>query len=298
MTVTRSNFANLLAPGLATVYFNEFNSYEKEWPKLVKQRDSKKSIEEDQLVVGLGIMNQKTEGASVAYEDIAQGYKTTYTHTTFAKAIRITEEMYEDDLYDVMNDMSSALARSAHQRMEVDAANILNNAFSTTTGLGADGVSLINSSHTLSVGGTQSNALSASADLDASSLQEAIQVIETAADERGLNVALTPKLLVVPPALQWTAYELLKSEFKPGTADNEENALKSKGMQFVVNHFLTDTDAWFVLASEHKLKWWNRVPMQFFRGSDFDTGDAKFRARVRYSKGFSDFRGVAGSPGV
>lgn len=297
MTVTRSNFANLLAPGLATVYFNEFNSYEKEWPKLVKQRDSKKSIEEDQLVVGLGIMNQKTEGASVAYEDIAQGYKTTYTHSTFAKAVRITEEMYEDDLYDVMNDMTSALARSANHRMETDGANILNNAFSTSF-TGADGLPLISSAHVLSVGGTQSNALTASADLDASSLQEAIQVIETCQDERGLNVALMPKLLVVPPALQWTAYELLRSEFKPGTADNEENALKSKGMQFVVNHFLTDTDAWFVLAAEHKLKWWNRVPMQFFRGSDFDSGDAKFKARVRYSKGFSDWRGIAGSPGV
>lgn len=298
MTVTRGNFANLLLPGLATVYFNEFDSYDKEYPLIFKERDSQKDREEDQLIVGVGLMNKKTEGASVAYEDIAQGYKTTYTHNTFAKAIRVTEEMWEDDLYDVMNEMSTALARGAVQRMETDGASVLNNAFSTTTGLGADGVSLINSAHVLSVGGTQSNALAASADLDVSSLQEAIQVIETCLDERSLNVALRPKLLVVPPALQWTAYELLKSEFKPYTADNESNALTKKGLSFTVNHYLTDTDAWFLLAGEHKLKWWNRVPMQFFRGSDFDTGDAKFKARIRYSNGFSDWRGVAGSPGV
>lgn len=296
MTVLRANFAELLEPGLAQVFFNEFQRYAPEYDKICNVSDSKKQFEETLQVVGLGIMNSKAEGVGVSYEDISQGYKQTYTHTTYAKAIRITKEMYEDDMYGVMKDLTSALARSAYQRIEVESANVLNNAFTGTAG--ADGASLISAAHTLSIGGTQSNALAAHADLSAASLQEAIQVIEDTQDEKGLNVALRPKLLVCTTGNQWTGHELLKSMYKPGTTDNEVNALLEKNIQYTVNHYLTDADSWFLLADEHKVNFfWRRKP-EFFKGNDFDTQDAKFQAAMRFSVGFSDFRGVTGDTGA
>jgi len=296
MTVLRNNFGELLEPGLATVFFHEFDRYDPEWKKILKEKQSQKKFEEELLVTGLGIMGTKTEGSSVSFEDISQGFKQTYTHDTFAKAIRISQEMYEDDLYGIMTDMTVSLARSAMQREEVSGANILNNAFSGTAG--SDSNQLIASDHNLSVGGTQSNELStASVDLSVASLQEAIEVIENTKDERDLNVALRPKLLVVPTALQWTAKELLGSEYKPEVANNDVNALMGKGLQFTVNHYLTDADAWFLLADEHKLCRFSRTPLSFYKGNDFDTDDVKFKARMRYSTGFSDWRGVTGSAG-
>lgn len=298
MTVARSGFSALLTPGLHAVFLNEFKTWSPEYTQIMNVETSAKQLEQDVLLTGLGTMGEKTEGSSVAYEDISQGYTTTYTHATYEKGVRITQEMYEDDLYGPMKKLTTALARSAKQRMEVNGANVLNNAFSTTTGLGADGLCLINSAHVLSVGGTQSNALSAAADLTTSSLQEAINVIEGCQDEKGLNVALKSKLLVVPYTLQFTASELLDSQYKPGVADNDINALRNKGLTFTVNHYLTDNDAWFLLAEEHKLNWFWRVPLQFFKGNDFDTDDCKVKARMRFSAGFSDWRGVAGSAGV
>lgn len=297
MTVLRANFGELLEPGLAAVFYHEFERWAPEWPAILKEKQSAKKFEEELFVVGLGIAGSKNEGVAVSYEDLAQGYKKTFTHTTYAKAIRISQEMYEDDLYGIMSDMTTSLARSLMQREEVDAANILNNAFSTSY-TGPDGAALISASHTLSVGGTQSNALSAASDLSASSLQEAIGIIEKAKDEKGLNIAMKATTLVVPPDLQWTAAELLESAYLPGTANNEINAIRGKGLKYVVNHYLTDTDAWFLLADEHKLRRYTRIPRTFFKGSDFDTDDCKFKARERYSTGFSDWRGVTGSAGV
>lgn len=297
MTVSRAGFAELLAPGLAHVFFHDIKTWSPQYKEILNVNSSKRNKEEDLEVVGLGVMNSVGEGTSTPYDDIYQGWKATYTHSTFRKGIRITQEMIEDDQYDVMKSLTVALARSARQRIEVDSANVLNNAFSASfTGL--DGVSLINASHVLKVGGTQSNALSANADLTPSSLQEAIQVIEDCLDERSLNIALTAKLLVVPTAGQWTAGELLESVQKPGTTDNEINVLANKSLTYTVNRYLTDTDAWFVLADEHKLNMYERVPLGFFKGNDFDTFDAKFSGRMRYSVGWSSWRGVTGSPGV
>ncbi len=297
MTVLRANFGELLEPGLRKVFFNEFDRWEKEYDKICHVNTSKKKFEEDLMVVGLGIMPEKLEGVGTSYEDISQGYKKTYTHSTFSKGIRITQEMYEDDLYGIMKDLTGALARSAQQRKEVDIANIYNRAFNATY-TGPDGLNLIDNAHALSIGGTQSNALTTEADLDAASLQEALGVLESAKDEKGLNIALRGKTLVVPSDLQYTAYELLKSEFKPGTADNEVNAVGAKGLQFFVNHYLTDSDAWFVLADNHKVNLFDRVPISFYKGSDFDTDDCKFKSRMRYSSGWSDWRGVVGSEGA
>jgi phage major head subunit gpT-like protein len=297
MTVARAGFSELLAPGLAHVFFQDIETWAPQYKEILKVRGSKRNKEEDLEIVGLGIMDQKAEGTSTAYDDILQGFKATYTHNTYAKAIRITQEMIEDDQYDVMKDMTVALARSAKQRLEVDAANILNNAFSSSfTGL--DGVSLINSAHVLKAGGTQSNALSANADLSAASLQEATQVLEDCQDERSLNIALTPKLLVVPTAGQWTAGELLESVKKPGNANNEINVLADKELGYTINRFLTDTDSWYLLADEHKLMMYERVPLSFFKGNDFDTFDCKYAARMRYQVGWSSWRGVTGSAGA
>lgn len=300
-TILRANFGELIAPGLASVFFNEFDRWDKEWPLILKERDSKKKFEEELLITGMGIMDAKAESVPVTYDVISQGYKKTFTHTTFSKAIRISMEMYEDDLYGVMRDMTAALARTGLQRQEVDAANVLNNSFSSTAGtsdLGPDGVSLINSAHVLSVGGTQSNAMAANADLAVASLQEAIGILEKCKDERNLNIALKASTLVVPPDLQWVAAELLGSEYKPGTADNEVNAIKGKGLKYTVNHYLTNTNAWFLLADEHKLRRFTRVPLQFYKGNDFDTDDAKFKARMRYSVGATDWRGITGNAGT
>jgi phage major head subunit gpT-like protein len=296
MTVLRANFANLLYPGLRAVFFHEYDVWTKEYPKLFNVLTSKRKYEEDQLLVGVGAMPTKNEGVGVSYEDPSQGYKTTYTHTTYAKGIRITQEMMEDDLYDIMKAMTTALARSALQRQEVEAANVFNNAFSTSF-TGTDGAALLSASHTLSVGGTQSNLVTA-ADLSAASLQDALETLEGCLDEKGLNIALRAKTLVVPIQEQWTAFELTKSEYKPGTADNEVNAVLAKGLGTEVNHYLTDSDAWFVLAEGHKLNFFNRRPLSFFKGNDFDSQDAKFQGSMRFSVGWSDWRGVTGSAGA
>jgi phage major head subunit gpT-like protein len=297
MTVSRGGFSELLAPGLAEVFFHDIETWQPKYKEIVNVKGSKRNKEEALNVVGLGTMDAVSEGISTPYDDIYQGWKDSKTHTTFRKGVRITQEMIEDDQYDVMKNLVLALARSARQRVEVDAADMLNNAFSSSfTGL--DGVSLVNASHVLKIGGTQSNALSAHADLTPSSLQEAIQVLEDCKDERGLNIALRAKLLVVPTGLQFTAAELLESVQKPGTMDNEINALANKGLTYTYSPYLTDTDAWFVLADEHKLTMWDRVPLGFFKGNDFDTFDCKFSARMRYSMTWLDWRGITGDQGV
>lgn len=294
MTVTRSTFSTLLEPGLAAVYFNEFDMYPLVYPKIFKVKTSEKASETVQHIVGVGLTPEKPIGVATTYEDIEIGWSKTFTHSTFSKGIRIVQELIEDDQYGVMEDMTATLARSARQRMEVDAADILNNAFSSSY-TGYDAVSLINSSHVNKIGGTWSNAISPTGDLSVSTLQDAIEVIETMTDERGLTLALRPKLLVVPPALQWTAAELLESVHKPGTADNEINSLRGKSLDYIVNPYLTDSGAWFVIADNHKLVYYERVPLQFYKGNDFDTDDAKFKNRFRKSQGWADARGVTGS---
>lgn len=294
MTVLRSGFTSLLEPGLAAVYFNEFDMYPLLYPEYLNVKTSTKAKETVQHIVGVGLTPEKPIGVATTYEDISEGWEKEFEMSTFSKGIRIVRELIEDDQYGMMTDMTAALARSARQRMEVDAASILNNAFSASY-TGPDGVSLINATHVNKAGGTYSNAISPTGDLSVTTLQDAIEVLETMTDEKGLTLAIRPKLLVVPPALQWGAAELLGSEKKPGTADNEINALRGKGIQFLVNPYLTDSGAWFLLGDMHKLIYWERSPLEFYKGNDFDTDDAKFKNRFRKSQGFADARGVTGS---
>lgn len=301
-TVTRSGISNLLELGLRAVFFNQIKQYEKMYDKVLNVEDSQKQTEYDLEVVGTSAWDPVNEGIGTGYESIEEGWKTTYTHVTFRKGIRCTAEAIEDELYGVLKKSAVSLARGAWQRVETDAADLFNNAFSTTAPRGstmADSVALISSSHTLKTGGTaQSNALAAAADLSPSSLQEAIKVLETAKDEKGIQLYMPATKLVVPTALKFTAEELTGSEYKPGTSDNEINAIKSQGLTYVANPFLTDEDAWFLLSDQHQLNFLWRVKPTFFKANDVDTQDFKCIGRMRYSLGASSWRGITGSAGA
>lgn len=302
MTVTRAGISNLLELGLRAVFFNQLKQYPKIYSQILNVEDSLKQSEYDLEIVGTSAWDPANEGTLTGYEDIEEGYKTTYTHVTFRKGIRCTAEAIEDELYGVLKKSAVALARGAWQRVETDAADLFNNAFTTTNPRGssmADSTALISSSHTLKTGGTaQSNALSAEADLSPSSLQEAIKILETTKDEKGIQLFMPAKKLIVPTTSKFLAEELLGSEFKPGTSDNEINAIQSQGMNYVASPFLTDEDAWFLLSDQHQLNFFWRVKPSFFKANDIDTQDFKCIGRMRYSLGASSWRGIVGSCGA
>ena len=299
MPLTTANFANLLFPGLKHVFYHDIETWKPEYSQYLKVDDSLRNYEYEQEIVGIGSMPQKAEGTPTIYYDPGQGYRKQFTHTTYSAGINITQEMYEDDLYGIMKDMTTSLARSARQRVEVQGASLLNNAFSSSY-TGPDGVALISASHVQSfgTGGTQGNALSAEQDLSASSLQEAVAVLEKCKDEQGLNLAFQADLLVVPTDNQFIAQQLLRSAYMPGTADNDINPVLAKNIKPMVCHYLTDTDSWFLLAGEHKLRYYWRRRLQFYKGNDFDTDNVKFKASMRLSTGFVTWRGVTGSQGA
>lgn len=228
----RSDFPDLLAEGLRTVLFEKFDSYPEEYKQIFNVQESKKSEEKDSAISGFGAMHIKEEGDPVFFDDPVQGYDVTYTHVTYALGFRVTREMWEDDLYGKIKKMPRALAKSARHTIEQTAANIFNNGF--TSGVGGDGKYLFATDHPLVGGGTYANRPAIAADLTVSSLQAAIQNMEETVDDRGLILAIKPKLLVVPPALKWTARELLDSALKPYTADNEKNAFLDEDLNYFV----------------------------------------------------------------
>jgi phage major head subunit gpT-like protein len=305
MAILRSSIPNLLEQGLHAVFFHAINQYPKIYDKIFNVVDSLKYQENDQQMVGVSAWDPVNESAPTGYEDISQGYENSYTHITFRKGIRASQEVIEDELYGVMKRPTVALARGAYQRCEQDAADVLNNAFSTLavgnyprgmSGGYADGVQLINAAHPLKTGGAaQGNTLAANADLSPSSLQEAIKVLESTKDEKGIQLYMPARKLVVPVALKFVAYELVKSEFKPQTSDNEANAFLAQDLTYVVNPFLTSTHSWFLLADQHELMFLWRIRPSFFRANDVDTQDFKCIGRMRYSVGASDWRGITGS---
>jgi hypothetical protein len=301
MPARTNGFSNLIAPGLSEVFFNKYKQWPWEYTSIFNVEDSKQAYEEDIEVAALGQLVQKGEGTPIAYDDPFQSGRKRYTHTTFGLGFRVTHELYEDDLYGVIKKMPQALARSAQQTIEVQAANVLNNAFNTTLGVGLDGASLISTAHPNSkgTGGPYSNRLTTDADLSVTSLQQLIQLMETMTDDRDINLMVKPKLLVITPSQKWMARELLQSEYKPHTADNEINALKEEGLQYMVSHFATDTNAVFLLGdkSDHYLKFYWRQKLQFDNDDDFDTGDAKFKATMRFAAGFTSWRGICGTSG-
>lgn len=300
MATFSSDMADLLAEGFRAILFDKFKSYPEEFSKIFNVLSSKNKDEKDSSVSGLGLFPVKQQGQSIYYDDPIQGYDVIYTHVAYALGFRVTFEMYEDDLYGKMKKMPNALGKSARHSVEQTSANIFNYGFVTTFNSGGDAKALFASDHPLTGGGTFANKPAIPADLTVSSLQAAIQSMEETTDDRGLLLSIKPKLLVVPPELKWTARELLGSKQKPYTADNELNAFLDEDLQYFVWHYLTDDDAWFLLSSkdDHELNFFWRKKLDTDHGVDFDSGDLKFKALMRFSVKWSDWRGTYGSPGA
>ena len=308
MAISRSQLLKELLPGLNALFGLEYNRYGEEHKEIYDVETSERSFEEETKLAGFGAAPVKSEGAAIAYDNAQEAFTSRYTHETIALGFSITEEAVEDNLYDSLSARyTKALARAMAYTKQVKAASVLNNGFSQNY-LGGDGVSLfgVNSGgsrvgHPLVNGSVNYNSPSVGVDLNETSLENAVIQIAAWTDERGLLIAARPKKLVIPPALQFVATRLLQTEARVGTADNDINALKSNGSipgGYTVNHFLTDSNAWFLLTDvPNGLKHFVRSPMKTGMDGDFDTGNVRYKARERYSFGYSDALGIWGSAG-
>jgi hypothetical protein len=302
MAITRSQLLKELEPGLNALFGMEYDRYDNEHTEIFDTENSDRAFEEEVMLSGFGQAPVKGEGAAISYDTAGEAFTSRYTHETIALAFAITEEAVEDNLYDKLSSRyTRALARSMSNTKQVKAASVLNNAFSSSYP-GGDTVSLINSAHPTTGGGNWSNTLATAADLNETSLEQAIIDIAAFIDERGLKIAVRGMKLIIPSALQFTAERILKSEQRVSTADNDINALKSGGYMpqgFTVNHFLTDPDAWFIKTdAPNGMKHFVRSPIKTAMEGDFETGNARYKARERYSFGWSDPRAMYGSPGA
>lgn len=302
MAITRSQLLKELEPGLNALFGMEYDRYDNEHAEIFDTETSERAFEEEVMLAGFGQAPVKGEGSAITYDTAGESYTARYTHDTIALAFAITEEAVEDNLYDKLSARyTRALARSMSNTKQVKGASVLNNAFSSSY-LGGDGVSLINSSHPTFGGGTFSNTPTTQADLNETSLEQALIDIAAFIDERGLKIALRGMKLIINPALQFTAERILKSEQRVSTADNDINALRSGGylpQGFTVNHFLTDPDAFFIKTdAPNGLKHFVRSPLKTAMEGDFETGNARYKARERYSFGWSDPRALYASQGA
>jgi hypothetical protein len=301
MVMTRSQQLKQLVPGLNALFGLEYSRYENEHTEIYDTESSDRSFEEDVKLSGFGAAPVKTEGAAIDYDNGQEIWTARYNHETIAMGFSITEEAMEDNLYEQLSTRyTKALARSMAYTKQVKAAYPLNNGFSAyTTG---DGVALFSTAHPLVSGGTNANEPATAADLNETSLEDAVINIAAWTDERGLLIAARPRKLIVPPALMFTATRLLETEQRVGTADNDLNALKNNGSipeGYRVNHFLTDPDAWFLKTDcPNGAKYFQRSAMTTGMDGDFDTGNVRYKARERYSFGFTDPLGFYGSPGA
>jgi hypothetical protein len=301
MAITRAQLAKELEPGLNALFGLEYDRYEREHSEIFDEESSDRAFEEEVMLAGFSTAPVKAEGAAITFDDAQETYTARYTHETIALAFSITEEAVEDNLYDrLAARYTRALARSMSQTKQVKAASILNNAFSTSYPVG-DGAALCSSSHP-AISGNQRNQLSTAADLNETSLEQMLIDIAGLTDERGLKIAVRGMKLMIPKELQFVAERVLNSNLRPGTADNDVNAMKSMGMLpdgAVVNHFLTDTDAYFVKTdAPNGFKLFQRTPLRTAMDGDFDTGNMRYKARERYSFGVSDWRCVFGTAGA
>ena len=305
MAISRAQLAAELEPGLNALFGMEYDQYNQEYAEIFSIEDSSKAFEEEVLIVGFGSAPDKSEGAGVVFDNASESYTARYTHDTVALAFALTEEAVEDNLYDSLGKRyTKALARSMANTKEVKGANVLNNAYSSSY-TGGDGVSLVNTAHPLAGGGTDANRASTMADLNETSLEAALVDIATFTDDRGLQISVQPTQIVVPPQLVFIADRILNSPQRSGTADNDINAIKNTGVLpggYSVNHYLTDEDAWFVLTSVTEsgegLKMFQRTSMETNMEPDFSTGNIRYKARERYSFGWSNWRGIYGSQGA
>ena len=302
MAISRAQLLKELLPGLNALFGLEYAKYGEEHKEIYETETSERSFEEETKLSGFSAAPVKNEGSAIAYDNAQEAWTARYTHETIAMGFSITEEAVEDNLYDSLSSRyTKALARGMAYTKQVKAAYVLNNAFSGGPTYG-DGQVLCSTAHPLVSGGTNSNTPSTPADLNETSLENAVIQIAAWTDERGLLIAAKPKKLIVPPSLMFVATRLLETELRVGTNDNDINALKNNGSipeGYTVNHFLTDTNAWFLTTDvPNGMKHFVRVPLQNSMDGDFDTGNVRYKARERYSFGVSDPLGIFGSPGA
>ena len=305
MAISRAQLAKELEPGLNSLFGLSYDEYNNEYEEIFSVEDSNRAFEEEVLITGFGSAPTKTEGQGVSFDNASESYSARYTHDTVALAFALTEEAVEDNLYDSLGKRYvKALAKSMANTKEVKGADILNNAFSSSF-TGGDGVSLINTAHPLSGGGTAANRATSMADLNETSLEDALIDISSFTDDRGLTISVQASKMVVPSELVFVADRILNSQQRVGTSDNDLNSIKNTGVLsggYSVNHYLTDPDAFFILTSVTDqgdgLKMFQRSGMETSMEPDFATGNIRYKARERYSFGFSDWRGIYGSQGA
>ena len=301
MAISRAQLAKELEPGLNALFGLEYKNYENQHAEIFDKENSDRAFEEEVMLSGFGTAGVKQEGAAVGYDDAQETFTSRYTHETIALAFSITEEAIEDNLYDSLGSRyTKALARSMATTKQVKAANVLNNGFNSAF-KGGDGKELFATDHP-TLNGTVRNELATAADLNETSLEQSLIDIAALTDERGLKIAAKGVKMIIPSALQFTAERLMKSSQRVGTADNDTNAVRSMGMipqGYVVNNYLTDTNAFFIKTDvPNGMKYFERAALKTAMEGDFDTGNMRYKARERYSFGFSDFRGIFGSPGA
>ena len=302
MAISRAQLLKELLPGLNALFGLEYEKYGEEHQEIFEQESSERSFEEEVKLSGFSAAPVKNEGSAIAYDNAQEAWTARYNHETIAMGFSVTEEAVEDNLYDSLSARyTKALARAMAYTKQVKAASILNNGFDSNY-TGCDGVELFSTAHPLVSGGTNQNEPTTASDLNETSLENAVITIGSWTDERGLKIAARPMKLIIPSALQFVATRLMESQGRVGTADNDVNALRSMGsipQGFAINHYLTDTDAWFLTTDvPNGLKHFVRTAMQTSMDGDFDTGNARYKARERYSFGWSDPLGMFGSPGA
>jgi hypothetical protein len=301
MAISRAQLLKELLPGLNALFGLEYARYGEEHKELYETEKSERSFEEETKLSGFSAAPVKNEGQAIAYDNAQEAFTARYNHETIALGFSITEEAIEDNLYDSLSARyTKALARAMAYTKQVKAASVINNGFNSAFP-GGDGVALFSTAHPLVSGGTNSNTPSTAADLNETSLENAVIQIAAWTDERGLLIAAKPRKLVIPPNLMFVATRLLETSLRVGTTDNDINALKNNGAipeGYTVNHFLTDANAWFLTTDvPNGLKHFERSPLTNSMDGDFDTGNVRYKARERYSFGFSDPLGIFGSPG-
>lgn len=299
--ITTGSFAKALWPGVNAWYGKEYNEYQTEWDQLFESNKSDRAFEEDVGVSSFGLAQVKPEGASIEYDTERQAFITRYSHVTYALGFVITREAYEDDQYDVVGKRKAqGLAFSMRQTKEIVGANIYNRAFNTSYTYG-DGKAMIVNDHPNVAGGTWSNLLATAADISEAALEQASIDIQAFTDDRGLLIAARPMQLIITPSQEFEVHRILKSDLRVATANNDPNALRQMGIipKVTVNHFLTDSDAWFIRTNvKNGLKYWSRRDDEFSADNDFDTENAKYKATSRYSFGITDPRAIYGTPGA
>jgi phage major head subunit gpT-like protein len=298
MAAYRSGFGDLLEPGFREIFDDNFKEKEQVFPQLFHVNTSAKQDEKDSAVSGFGLMQETAEGAPIDYEDPVQMYDVTYTHLKYTKGFKVSREMYEDDLYNIMNKKPAALGKSARRTAENQAAQVFINAF-TSTQLGGDGEELCSTVHPRAdgSGSTQSNASATGITLTEENLETALVAMRDQLDDKGQVIDIMPSVILVPIDLRKTAHLIVDSPLRQGTADNDANVYKNQ-FQIIDWIYLTSTTAWFLIdKNQHELNWFWRIRPEFKQDDSFDTDMALYKSRQRFSRGFSDWRGVWGSAG-